>query len=279
MEDPKEANRKRWDERVPHHLSSEFYDLEGFKQGKTSLMGIEFKELGDVSGKSILHIQCHFGMDSLSLARMGAKVTGVDFSGEAIVQAQRLSEELGIPARFIQADIYDLDKILEERFDIVFTSYGVLCWLPDIDRWGEIMASHVRPGGFFYIVENHPFGILIDENVMERFQTGLPYFSRKIFRYEEEGTYIDADLRLENKVSYEWVHTMGDIINSLIRNGLRIEFLHEFPFSFSPIHPSMEKCEDGYWYFKDTGFNIPMIFSLRACRPLEGQLMTDDIQC
>ena len=267
MEDPKEANRKRWDERVSHHIESRFYDLDGFKKGRTSLLGIELAELGDVRGKSILHLQCHFGMDSLSLARMGAIVTGVDFSGEAIGKARELSEELDIPARFIRADVYELDGVLDEHFDIVFTSYGVLCWLPDITRWGEVVSSHLRPGGFFYIVENHPFGILIDETVDDHFQPGLPYFTDETFRYEDEGTYIDPDLRLENSTSYEWLHTLGDIVNSLIRRGLRIDFLHEFPFGFFPIHPSMEEGEDGYWYFSRSGFNIPMIFSLKATLP------------
>jgi len=264
----KDANRKRWDERVHHNAVSRFYDLKGFKEGNTSLKRIEIEELGDVSGKSILHLQCHFGMDTLSLARMGAKVTGVDFSGEAISLARSLSEELGIKARFIQSDIYKLNEVLDEDFDIVFTSYGVLCWLSDIDRWGDIAASFVAPGGFFYIVENHPFGIMIDEHVEDRFQVGYPYFYNDPLRFEDEGTYIDPDQRLENKVSYEWTHTMGGIMNSLIRNGLIIEFLHEFPFSFFPIHPSMREGDDDYWYFKDENFNVPMIFSLKASRPI-----------
>jgi SAM-dependent methyltransferase len=264
----KETNRKRWDERVHHNAESRFYDLKGFKEGHTSLKRIEIGELGDVSGKSILHLQCHFGMDTISLARMGAEVTGVDFSGEAISLAQSLSEELGIRARFIQSDIYKLNEVLDEEFDIVFTSYGVLCWLPDIARWGEIAASFVAPGGFFYIVENHPFGIMINEHVEDRFQVGYPYFCNEPLRFEGGGTYIDPDQRLENKVSYEWMHTMGGIMNSLIRNGLVIEFLHEFPFGFFPIHPSMREGDDGYWYFKDENFNVPMIFSLKASRPI-----------
>jgi SAM-dependent methyltransferase len=269
VNDQREANRRRWDERVAHHLVSDFYDLDGFRKGRTSLLGIELEELGEVEGKRILHLQCHFGMDSLSLARRGAEVTGVDFSGEAILQARMLSEEIGTPARFMEANIYDLDEVLQERFDIVFTSYGVLCWLDDIGRWAEIVASHLEPGGFLYIVENHPFGVLIDGSVEDHFHPGLPYFSDGNFSYEDEGTYIDPELVLENRMSYEWHHTLGDIISSLASNGLRIEFLHEFPFGFFPIHPSMRKGEDGYWYLPE-GFNVPLIFSLKATRNHEG---------
>lgn len=206
-------------------------------------------------------------MDTLSLARLGADVTGVDFSETAISMARTLSEELGLPARFVQSDIYELREVLDEEFDIVFTSYGVLCWLPNMERWGEIVSSFVSPGGFFYIVENHPFGIMIDEDVKGRFQVGYPYFCNEALRFEDEGPYIDRDIRLENKVSYEWIHTMGAILNSLIDGGLRIEFLHEYPFSFFPIHPSMEEKADGYWHFKDDEFNVPMIFSLKAMKP------------
>lgn len=206
-------------------------------------------------------------MDTLSLARLGADVTGVDFSERAISLARSLSEELGVPARFIQSDIYRLREVLEEEFDIVYTSYGVLCWLPDMEGWGEIVSSYVRPGGFFYIVENHPFGIMVDEDVQDRFQVVYPYFCNEALRFEDEGPYIDKDLRLENKVSYRWMHTMGAILNSLIRSGLGIEFLHEFPFSFFPIHPAMEEGADGYWHFEDDTFNVPMVFSLKAIKP------------
>jgi len=151
-----QANRRRWDQLAIEHQSSEFYDLAGFKTGKDRLRSIELNELGDVSGKSLLHLQCHFGMDTLAWARRGAIVTGIDFSQKAITTAQSLSEELNIPADFYCSDIYELLNVLSGLFDIVFTSYGVLHGLPDLQKWGQIISYYLKPGGIFYIVEDHP---------------------------------------------------------------------------------------------------------------------------
>jgi SAM-dependent methyltransferase len=152
-----QANQKRWDQLADEHERSAFYDLAGFKAGKDRLRSIELAELGQVSGKSLLHLQCHFGLDTLAWARRGATVTGVDFSPKAISLARSLSEELQIPAQFYCTDIYDLPQVLAGEFDIVFTSYGVLHGLPDLARWGEIIAHYLKPGGIFYIVEDYPF--------------------------------------------------------------------------------------------------------------------------
>lgn len=260
-----EANMKRWNERVEINAQSKFYDLEGFIKGKSSLLPIEVRELGDVKGKSLLHLQCHFGMDTLSWARKGVKVTGVDFAPEAIKLAKELSEELKIPAEFIETNIYDLPKKLDKKFDIVFTSYGVLCWLPDIKKWAEIIAHFLKPGGTFYIVESHPFGLIIDEEYPERFQTGYPYFNEgKAIRFEDETNLIDPEKKLENVVSFEWLHPLGSIVNSLITVGIEIEFIHEFPYGFFPLHSEMKRGEDGYYYFQNELFNVPMIFSLKG---------------
>ncbi|MHA1317753.1 MAG: class I SAM-dependent methyltransferase [Candidatus Heimdallarchaeaceae archaeon] len=151
-----ETNKKRWNELVEIHSKSKSYDLEGFLKGKNSLHSVELELCGNIRGKKILHLQCHFGMDTLSLARMGAEVTGVDFSEKAIAFAKKLSEQINVPAKFICANIYDLDKLLKEKFDIVFTTYGVLPWLPDIRKWAEIISKSLREGGNFLIVESHP---------------------------------------------------------------------------------------------------------------------------
>ena len=153
-----EANRRSWDARTPTHFGSRFYDVDGFRAGASSLNSIEVEEVGDVDGKSLLHLQCHFGMDTMSWARLGARTTGVDFSEEAISRARSLSEELDIDAKFVVSNVYDLPDVLDGRFDVVFTSYGVLTWLPDLDRWAEVVAHFLEPGGFFYIVDGHPFG-------------------------------------------------------------------------------------------------------------------------
>jgi len=262
-----EANKKRWNERVNINAQSKFYDLESFLAGKTSLLPLENIELGDVAGKKLLHLQCHFGMDTLSWARNGALVTGIDFAPEAIKLARELSVQLKINAKFIEANIYDIPNIINEKFDIVFTSYGVLCWLPDIKKWGEIISYCLKPGGFFYIIESHPFGFLIDENYLERFQTGYPYFNEgKAIRFEDETNLIDKSKKLKNKVSFEWIHPLSTIINSLIENGLQIEFIHEFPYCFFPIHPDMIKGENQYYHFQNNLFNVPMMFSLKAIK-------------
>ena len=163
------SNLEHWNKLTPIHERSKFYDVESFKSGKSTLKSIELEELGDVSGRSLLHLQCHFGLDTMSWARLGARVTGVDFSDRAISLAQELSKELGIEADFVCSDVYDLRSILDKQFDIVFTSYGILCWLPDLRRWAEVIAHFLRPGGTFYMVEGHPFVDVFDhlENATE----------------------------------------------------------------------------------------------------------------
>ena len=173
MTDYLDSNRALWDHWTKLHAASAFYDVDGFKQGTSTLMPVERDELGDVASKTMLHLQCHFGLDTLSWARVGAVVTGVDFSPDAIAMARSLSEELNIPATFLCANIYDLSETLDTLFDIVFTSYGVLTWLPDLDRWAQTVAHSLKPGGTFYIVEFHPFVSMLDDDG-ERI--AYPYF-------------------------------------------------------------------------------------------------------
>ncbi len=236
------------------------YDLDGFKKGKSSLNFIELEELGDVSGKSLLHLQCHFGMDSLSWARLGARVTGVDFSEEAITLARSLSKELNIKARFIHCNVYDLRRVLEEEFDIVYTSYGVLCWLPDLGEWGRITHHFLEKNGIFYMVEFHPIRSMFDDEG----QMKEPYFhSDKPIRYEGTGTYADPSAPFHH-VTYEWLHSLADIVNALVAAGLNIEFLHEFPFSVYDDCPWLVQREDGLWYHKNKDIKAPMTFSVKA---------------
>ena len=163
MDDYLKANRENWNERTPIHARSEFYDVEGFKAGRSTLTSIELEEVGEVAGRSLLHLQCHFGLDTMSWARLGAKVTGVDFSDQAIALARSLSKETGIEADFVLSDIYELPDVLDEQYDIVFTSFGVLNWLPDLKKWAQVIARFLKPGGTFYIVEFHPFADVFDE--------------------------------------------------------------------------------------------------------------------
>ncbi|RYE50500.1 MAG: class I SAM-dependent methyltransferase [Sphingobacteriales bacterium] len=170
MEDPAKyisVNKQSWNNRTASHLKSEFYNVEGFLAGKSSLNSIELDLLGDVSGKSILHLQCHFGQDTISLARLGAKVTGVDLSDKAIDAARDLAEKCGFAVNFICCDVYDLPDNLNEQFDMVFTSYGVIGWLPDLDKWAKIISRFMKPGGSLIFAEFHPVLWMFDNNFKE----------------------------------------------------------------------------------------------------------------
>ncbi len=260
-------NKKWWNEATPIHAKSVFYDVDGFKAGKSKMiMPFEIEEMGDLRGKSLLHLQCHFGMDTLTWGRLGAKVTGVDFSDVAIKQARRLSKEIGIKADFICSDIYKLPEIHKKKYDIVYTSGGVLCWLPDLYNWGEIIAHFLKPGGFFYIMEGHPFSCVFDNSkTATHLNVTNSYFHQpEPIKWEADGDYADPAAQTSYG-SYEWAHSMGDIINGLIQAGLKIEFLHEFPYIFFKVMPFMHRGEDGFWYLE--GDKLPLIFSLKASKP------------
>jgi SAM-dependent methyltransferase len=261
------TNLKRWNELAKIHVESEYYDLEGFRAGRSSLRSIELEELGDVSGKSLLHLQCQFGLDTLSWARLGAVVTGVDFSDKAIKLAKALSKQLNIPAKFICSNVYDLPKVLGGHFDIVFTSYGVLCWLHDIEKWAEVVSMYLEKGGTFFIAEFHPFAWVFDWDELLELKVRHSYFhTTEPYYFEREGTYADAKAYVKNKAYYQWQHSLSDIINALIKAGLRIERIKEYPYSVDRLFPFMKRCEDGYWRFTDKDNNIPLMFSIKATK-------------
>jgi SAM-dependent methyltransferase len=272
MEKYLKANQKRWDELTLEHIDAPFYDLEGFKAGKDRLRSIELNELGDVSGKSLLHLQCHFGLDTLAWARRGAEVVGVDFSEEAISLAKTLSQELRIPAAFYCTDIYKLPDILSDQFDIVFTSYGVLHGLPDLKRWGELIADYLKTGGIFYIVEDHPSFRTFRELPDGTLQPARKYFyADEPQRIKWTGSYATEGEGTKG-VSYVWDHSMGEILNSLISAGLQIEFLHEFPYAARAKISFMQQGDDGWWRLPPPSHRtIPFLFSLQARKPVSEQ--------
>ena len=239
--------------------------MAGFKEGKTTLNRLEMEELGNVNGKSLFHLQCHFGLDTLSFARLGAEVTGVDFSTEAISHARRLNDEVGLNAMFIHSDIYDLPDSLDGKFDIVFTSYGVLCWLPNMPGWGQTIARCLKPGGVFYLVDSHPFlGVFEMGEPASDFQIVLSYFHKsEPFEFQGEGTYASPS---DGTVytTYEWAHGLGDTVNALISSGLQIEFIHEFPHMQWQAFPFLEQDGEGLWRLPDDRPQIPLTFSVRA---------------
>ena len=257
-------NYSLWNGRANPHFKSEFYDVEGFKEGKTSLSSIELEELGNVKEKSLLHLQCHFGQDTLSWARRGACVTGVDFSDSAIRIANSLSQQLNIPADFICADIYNLPNILKSKFDIVFTSYGVLKWLHNIQQWAEIVEFYLKPGGTFYLIEFHPFIYILDYELAEKISHSY-FYNEEPICYEEIGSYAVPSSE-RTHTAYAWSHTISEVINALLSTGLQLEFIHEFPFSTINCFPFVIEGEQGKYIHKKYPNMIPMLYSIKAIK-------------
>jgi ubiquinone/menaquinone biosynthesis C-methylase UbiE len=256
------ANKELWNQRTMVHKDSSFYDLHSFLNGKSSLNKIEVEELGDVKGKKILHLQCHFGMDTLSLARMGAKVTGIDLSDTAISEARKLNEQLGLDAEFICCNVYDLKDHLSEEFDIVFTSYGVIGWLPDLNKWAKIISHFTKPNGFFYMAEFHPVVWMMDEN-FERIK--YYYHNQELIEIDSEGTYTDRSADVKGK-EYSWNHSISEVLNALISHGLQLSFFNEYSYSPYPCFNNIVQGPDGNWRVKGLEDKIPMVYSLKADR-------------
>jgi SAM-dependent methyltransferase len=231
---------------------------------------VEREEVGEVRGTTLLHLQCHFGMDTLSWARQGAVATGVDFSPEAIRVAQSLAEELAIDARFVESDIYQLPRNLNDAFDVVFASYGVLCWLPDFPSWARVAAGFLKPGGLFYLIDDHPISqALAGDFAGDVIRLSGPYFAAAgATMAEEDGSYADPTARLVNRRTYEFNHELGEVVSSLVDSGLEIEFLHEFPFAAWQRLPSLQQGSDGYWRLPVAdSLKLPFLFSVRARKP------------
>lgn len=263
MDERLQANRAMWDEWTDIHVESDFYDVERFRRGEITLHKLEQDELGDVAGRKLLHLQCHFGMDTMSWSRLGADVTGVDFSPKAIDTANRLANELGIDARFICSDVYELPHVLEGAFDIVFTSYGVLTWLPDLQRWASVISHFLRDGGTFYIAEQHPAGGIYDYNAYP-LQIDDTYFRDEPNELTRTESYADRDAAVAAGRQYQWRHPMSTIITSLANVGLHIDFLHEFPFCMFQRYAAMGERNPGQWHLPDD--RVPMLFSLKATK-------------
>lgn len=261
-----DANRALWNEWTAVHEASAFYDLAAFKAGRDTLRPLEIAELGDVSGKTLLHLMCHFGQDTLCWARRGARVTGADLSDKAIDLARSLATELGLEARFLVGDIYDLPARLDERFEIVFTSWGVLTWLSDLPRWGRLVADYLAPGGSFYLAEIHPVAMALDVRDDGVLAFDYSYLSEGAAGRYESTSYADPTTVCANTVSYQWDHTLGEVVCALVDAGLVIEFLHEWPFSVYQRWPSMVEDADGWWYLPERR-DVPLSFSLRAHKP------------
>lgn len=255
-----DINKKLWNQKTEIHYNSDFYDVDSFINGKDSLNPVEIGLLGEINGKRILHLQCHFGQDTISLARHGALPTGIDLSENAIEKAQKLNESLGSNAKFIQSDIYKLPEILDEKFDIVFTSYGVIGWLPDMSKWAEIIKQYLKPGGEFIMVEFHPIIWMFSYDFK---QIEFNYMDSAPIIEELEGTYTDKEAQIKEK-SVSWNHGLSTVIDSLIKTGLSITDFKEYNYSPYDCFENTVKIDDRKFQIKGLENKIPMMYSLKA---------------
>ena len=257
-----EVNKATWNTKVKIHTESDLYDLDNFKKGKTSLMQYELDALKDVNGKSLLHLQCHFGQDTLSWSRLGAKCVGIDISDEGIKVARQLNTELNLDAEFLCCNVLDTSKFVKDTFDYVFTSYGTIGWLPDLKPWGTIIAERLKKGGTFYIAEFHPIVWMFD------YLEGKPImkygYNQDEAIYEEyPGTYADQSSIMISK-EYGWNHGLGEVITALTEAGLHIDYLKEHDESPYNVLPDLVKTKSGMYATKDKLY--PLIFSLKATK-------------
>jgi len=261
------GNQQLWEEWADINFRSPSYDVAGFKAAPEALRSHLREGVGDVAGKSLLHLQCHFGKDTLRWALLGATVTGMDFSAKSIAYARQLATDMQIPATFIQTDIYDLPQVLHEQFDVVFTSDGVLGWLPDLDRWGEIVGMFLKPGGIFYIFEAHPTLMIFDDAQREELRVKYPYFHlpEPLVFAPHVGNYADPNA-VVTQTEYSWQHSLADIINPLLRAGLRLEYLREYPIVSWQALSFLVPTDEGYWRLPPEYPQLPLSFAIRAIK-------------
>ena len=266
-------NRANWDERVAVHLASRAYDLSALRAGRGLLHPIEEAELGPVDGLRVLHLQCHFGRDTLTLAQRGAEVTGLDFSTPAVEAARGLADELGLSgrARFVEADLYDATTAVPEpaAFDRVFVTWGAICWLPDIRRWAEIVAHFLKPGGALYLAESHPSALVFDdegEDAGNKPGWFAPYFLDEPLVIHETKDYADDTAELKNETTVEWMHPLGNIVTALIDAGLALRWLHEHDSVPWRMFGCLSEGEDGLYRWPGRPW-LPLAFSLWAAKP------------
>ncbi len=260
-----DTNRALWDAWTELHQDSELYDLESFRRGESTLHSIELEAMGEVAGLSLLHLQCHFGLDTLSWARLGAEVTGVDLSPRAIRLAQQLAEDAKLKARFLEADVLALPETLPEpaAFDRVFTSYGVLGWLEDLETWAEVIDYYLRPGGELLLVEFHPvLDMLSDDG--QRFEHS--YFrGEEPIHFEAEGTYAGGADR-QKREGYGWNHGLGEIFSALLGAGFEIRTFQELDYSPYNCFPFTEEAAPGRSILPGLEGKVPMTYVLRAVK-------------
>jgi len=271
FDDYRLANRANWDARVDIRFPSQEYEVDRFAADPSYLSDVvrfDKEKLGAVRGKRLIHLQCHIGTDTISWARLGAEVTGVDFSENSIAAAQDLSRVAGTPARFVVSELYDSPSMVPEKFDIVYTGIGAICWLPNIEGWARVVASFLEPGGVFYMREGHPMMWAIDWEDTERLSVTLPYFetAEPIAEVEEE-TYAGEGV-VASPLNYGWNHGMGETLAALLHAGFRLDAIEEYDFcDWGQLLAQMVQGDDGYWRLPDRPERLPLMWSVLATRP------------
>lgn len=260
MENYLDINRKLWNAKVDAHLKSDFYFVEEFIKGRTSLNSIEMELLGDIKDKEILHLQCHFGQDSISLSRLGAKVIGVDLSDKAISEAKNLAKTCETETQFMVSDVYELPKILDKKFDIVYTSYGTIGWLPDLEKWAKVISNFLNPGGKLIFVEFHPFIWMFNDDFTE---IKYDYFLGEPIVETLEGTYADQSAKISLQ-EIGWNHELSDVVQSLINENLELKNFQEYNYSPYSCFKNMDEIEKGKYQIPQFGAKVPYVYSLVA---------------
>lgn len=273
MDDYRIVNRVNWDERVPVHVASEFYAVDQLAADPTALTSVvrfDVPRLGDINGQRGVHLQCHIGTDTVSLARLGARMTGLDFSGAAITAARRLAAQAGVDTDFVEADVYAaVDVLGAARFDLVYTGIGALCWLPQIRRWAAVVSALLAPGGRLFLREGHPVLWTIDERHTDRLVIGYPYFeTREPIVFEDPTTYVEGDARLEHAVTHSWNHGMGEIVSALLDEGLVLTQLVEHDtVPWEALPGQMEQTgELREWRLVEHRERLPLTYTLQAVK-------------
>jgi len=268
-------NRAWWDGVVETHVHSSLYLTQAFREGGDTLHPIESEEIGDVSGRNLVHLQCHFGLDTLSLARRGARVTGLDFSANAVKAARELAAEAKIDARFVESNVYDAVEALGKvgggagTYDIAYVTWGAIVWLPDLHRWARIVAQLLKPGGFLYLLEGHPTALLLDQKKAEDPLTpGWPYFQHtEPYLIDEPGTYANKAATLAHTSTHEWAHPFQQIFGALLEAGLQIEMFHEHERLAWQLWPCLEYDGARMYRLPKDRMRVPLSFSLKARKP------------
>jgi SAM-dependent methyltransferase len=261
-----------WDERVPIHVASQFYDVSAFKAGKPAIQPFEVDELGALGGLRLVHLQCHFGLDTLDLVRMHPtlEAVGLDFSAPAVEAATALAAELGLDSRcrFVQSDVYGAASALgSESYDVVYTGKGAIIWLPDLPRWAAECARLLKPGGWLYLCEFHPVGLTLDRD-----HPGVKgdYFHVDVEAYDDTGTYADPTAETVHNRSYEWNHPLSQVIDAVLGAGLELRFFHEWDYTIFELTKWLVKEDDGTYRWPGDG-RLPLMYSLKAWKPSPGE--------